>query len=80
MRYILNGPKKIIAEWLSLNTAGFKTIDCILPNLTNREEAYFFRVDQYTLINIQKVSSFSSLCPQADIPYRTKQCLHHQWP
>ena len=55
---IINGPKNIISEWPSLKSAGFKTIDAILPNPVNREEAYFFRGDEYALINIQQGELF----------------------
>lgn len=51
---IVDGPKNIIAEWASLKSAGFKTVDAILPNPLNREQAYFFRDDQYVLVHIQQ--------------------------
>lgn len=51
--YIINGPKNIAQEWPSLREAGFTTVDAVLPNPANKEEAYFFSGDQYVLINIQ---------------------------
>lgn len=51
---VIDGPKNIIAELASLETAGFKTIDAVLPNPLNSEQAYFFRGDQYVLIHIQQ--------------------------
>jgi len=41
----------------SLKGAGFKTIDAVLPNPVNREQAYFFRGDQYVLVHIQQGES-----------------------
>jgi len=55
--YVIDGPKNIVAEWPSLKYAGFKTIDAVLPNPLNREQAYFFRGDQYILIHIQQGES-----------------------
>jgi hypothetical protein len=51
---VIDGPKNITTEWASLKSAGFKTIDAVLPNPLNSEQAYFFRGDQYALIYIQQ--------------------------
>jgi hypothetical protein len=51
--YIINGPKKIMDEWPSLRKAGFATIDAVLPNPANSDEAYFFSRSQYALIDIK---------------------------
>ena len=51
---IIDGPKNIIGEWASLKSAGFKTIDAVLLNPVNSEQAYFFRGDQYILVHIQQ--------------------------
>ena len=52
--YIIDGPKNIVGEWGSLKSAGFNTIDAVLPNPVNIEQAYFFRGEQYVLIHIQQ--------------------------
>ena len=39
--------------WPSLKLAGFKTVDAVLPNPANSDEAYFFSGEQYALINIK---------------------------
>ena len=51
---VIDGPKDIIAEWLSLRDAGFETIDAVLLNPVNNEQAYFFRGEQYVLCHIQQ--------------------------
>ncbi|KIM41605.1 hypothetical protein M413DRAFT_27915 [Hebeloma cylindrosporum] len=55
--YIVNGPKFIANEWPSLRQAGFTTIDSVLRNPANSEEAYFFSGSQYALINIKPGSN-----------------------
>ncbi|KAJ7122355.1 hypothetical protein C8R44DRAFT_831600 [Mycena epipterygia] len=49
---IVNGPKDISTEWPSLAKAGFKTVDAVLPNPKNSDEAYFFFDKQYALIKV----------------------------
>jgi len=61
---VIDGPKNIIAEWPSLRDAGFKTIDAVLLNPVNSEQAYFFRGEQYVLVHIlQGEFLLFSLCP-----------------
>ena len=51
--YIVNGPKPIWGNWPSLEQAGFKTLDTILPHPTKFYQAYFFSGEQYALIEIK---------------------------
>ncbi|KAE8446430.1 hypothetical protein EG329_012035 [Mollisiaceae sp. DMI_Dod_QoI] len=51
--YIVNGPKQIMTEWPSLRSAGFDTVDAVLPNPNNQREAYFFSRENYALISIK---------------------------
>ncbi|KAI0676608.1 hypothetical protein C8Q78DRAFT_1065378 [Trametes maxima] len=55
--YIVNGPKNTVGEWPSLRQAGFKTVDAVLPNPANSDEAYFFSGERYALINIKPGSN-----------------------
>ncbi len=50
--YIVDGPSQIIDGWASLKGAGFKTVDTILPNPSNLEEAYFFSGERYVRIKV----------------------------
>jgi len=51
---VIDRPKSIIAKWPSLRDAGFKTIDAVLLNPVNSEQAYFFSSEQYVLIHTQQ--------------------------
>jgi hypothetical protein len=42
-----------VDEWPSLKQANFDTVDVVLPNPSNSDEAYFFSGRQYALIDIQ---------------------------
>ena len=83
---IVDGPRAIIAEWVSLKSAGFKTVDAILPNLLNSEQAYFFRGGQYVLVHVQQdeflLFALSRNLPVVELTYlfRAKQRLHRGWP
>ncbi|KAM7190393.1 Hemopexin-like domain containing protein [Rhypophila sp. PSN 637] len=52
---LLNGPTEISSGWASLDKAGFKTVDAILP-ITGVEsakgEAYVFSGDQYVRVKV----------------------------
>ncbi|RDX46158.1 hypothetical protein OH76DRAFT_1407290 [Lentinus brumalis] len=50
--YIVDGPTQIVDGWASLKDAGFKTVDTILPNPSNLEEAYFFSGERYVRIKV----------------------------
>ncbi|KAG8678496.1 hypothetical protein FRC08_017716, partial [Ceratobasidium sp. 394] len=50
--YIVQTPREIFDHWPSLAKIGFSKLDSILPNPTNRNEAYFFARDAYALIEI----------------------------
>ncbi|KAK0455355.1 Hemopexin-like domain-containing protein [Desarmillaria tabescens] len=50
--YIVDGPKVIVDAWPSLKKAGFKTIDTVLPNPANKQQAYFFSGEKYVRVKI----------------------------
>lgn len=50
---IVLGPKNISTEWPSLLEAGFGSVDAVLPNPDNIDEAYFFYGTQYALIKVK---------------------------
>jgi hypothetical protein len=50
--HVIDGPKDIATAWPSLRTAGFSTIDAVLPNPKDPTEAYFFSGPQYALIKV----------------------------
>jgi hypothetical protein len=81
---VIDGPKNIFAQWPSLKSAGFKTIDAVLPNPLNSEQAYFFRGDQYALIYIQQggflLFALSRNLVELTSLFRAKQRLHRRWP
>ena len=81
---VIDGPKNIFAQWPSLKSAGFKTIDAVLPNPLNSEQAYFFRGDQYALIHIQQgeflLYALSRNLVELTSLFRAKQRLHRRWP
>ncbi|PIL27046.1 transporter [Ganoderma sinense ZZ0214-1] len=47
---IVSGPKEIMSGWRSLQQAGFKTIDAVLPHPQNPSDAYFFSGEMYALV------------------------------
>ncbi|KAG8737308.1 hypothetical protein FRC10_008366 [Ceratobasidium sp. 414] len=48
---LINGPKKIAAEWPSLKQAGCKTVDAVLPFPGVKKQAYFFCGSKYSVIH-----------------------------
>jgi len=47
------GPKTLVDNWPALSKAGFTGgVDAVLPNPKNKQEMYFFCVDNYAFINI----------------------------
>lgn len=46
--YVITGPKSTVDYWPSLNKAGFKSVDAVLP--ISASEAYFFSGTQYVRI------------------------------
>ena len=81
---VTDGPKDIIAEWPSLRDAGFKTIDAVLLNPVNSEQAYFFKGEQYALIHILQgkflLFALSRNLVELTSPFRAKQRLRRRWP
>ena len=63
---------------------GFKTIDAVLPNPLNSEQAYFFRGGQYVLVHVRQgeflLFALSRNLVELTIPFRAKQRLHRGWP
>jgi len=80
---VIDGPKNIIGEWASLKSAGFNTIDAVLPNPVNSEQAYFFRGEQYVLIHVQQggflLFAMSRNLVELTFLFRAKQRLHRRW-
>ena len=78
--YIIDRPKNIVSKWGSLKSAGFNTIDAVLPNPVNIEQAYFFRGEQYVLIYIQQgkflLFTLSWNLVKLTLLFRAKQWLY----
>ncbi|KAK3313332.1 Hemopexin-like domain-containing protein [Apodospora peruviana] len=51
---ILNGPTSIVSGWASLDKAGFKSVDAVLPIMNGGYEgqAYVFKGDQYVRVKV----------------------------
>ncbi|KAK0507146.1 hypothetical protein JMJ35_010184 [Cladonia borealis] len=54
---IIRGPNIITDKWPSLRQAGFATVDAVMPNPSNKEEAYFFSGSKYALVTIKPDST-----------------------
>ena len=81
---VIDGPKSIIAKWPSLRAAGFKTIDAVLLNPVNSEQAYFFSSEQYVLVHTQQgeflLFSLSRNLFELTSLFRANQRLHRRRP
>ncbi|QRV80468.1 hemopexin domain protein [Ceratobasidium sp. AG-Ba] len=71
--YIVQTPRPIAENWLSLADNGFTRVDSALPHPDNIDEAYFFYKDRYVLVKI-------SLGTTGDKVVNGPNWVRDQWP